>query len=180
MIATQRDVDLSAEERAKIRAASLAMPPFSDVERGLAKLKDAGFTLAVLTNSTLKSAKARLEQAGIDGYFEATLSADAVECYKPGAAAHKYAARELDVDLDEIRLVAAHAWDVEGAMRAGCKAAFIARPGKELNPKGSRPDIVGADLIRGADCYDTPRPRPLAPARMRAGHGHARSGRLSA
>ena len=48
--------------------------------------------------------------------------------------------------MDRLRLVAAHAWDVLGALRAGCAAAFIARPGKVLFPLGPQPDIVGPDF----------------------------------
>ena len=45
-----------------------------------------------------------------------------------------------------MRLVAAHAWDVSGALAAGCTAAFVARPGMVLSPLGPQPDIVGRDL----------------------------------
>jgi 2-haloacid dehalogenase len=47
-------------------------------------------------------------------------------------------------------LVAAHAWDVAGALRAGCRAAFTARPGMVLDPLAPRPDVVGADLAEVA------------------------------
>jgi hypothetical protein len=47
---------------------------------------------------------------------------------------------------DDKEAVAAHAWDVAGAARAGCATAFVARPGKVLNPLAERPAIVGADL----------------------------------
>jgi 2-haloacid dehalogenase len=43
--------------------------------------------------------------------------------------------------------LAAHTWDVTGAIRAGCAAAFVARPGMVLDPVGEQPDIVGADLV---------------------------------
>jgi 2-haloacid dehalogenase len=45
-----------------------------------------------------------------------------------------------------VRLIAAHAWDCAGAIAAGAKAAFVARPGMVLGPVGEQPDIVGADL----------------------------------
>ena len=38
-----------------------------------------------------------------------------------------------------------------GAMRAGCAAAFVARPGMVLNPLAKRPDVVGSDLREVAD-----------------------------
>jgi 2-haloacid dehalogenase len=50
------------------------------------------------------------------------------------------------VTIDQVRLVAAHAWDVAGAMRAGCAAAFVARPGQVLDPLAPTPDVVGRDL----------------------------------
>jgi 2-haloacid dehalogenase len=61
------------------------------------------------------------------------------------------AAESLGVKIDEIRLIAAHAWDVAGALRAGCSAAFVARPGMVLDPLVERPDVVGADLREVAD-----------------------------
>ncbi len=66
--------------------------------------------------------------------------------YKPAREAYEYAARELGVGTGDILLVAAHAWDVAGAMAAGCKAAFVQRPGKSLNPLGKKPDLVVTDL----------------------------------
>lgn len=46
----------------------------------------------------------------------------------------------------DVRLVAAHSWDVSGALAAGARAAFVARPGMVLSPLGPQPDIVGADI----------------------------------
>ena len=40
----------------------------------------------------------------------------------------------LGVELEEIRLVAAHGWDIAGALRAGCAAAFLNRIGKSAFP----------------------------------------------
>ena len=50
-----------------------------------------------------------------------------------------------------MRLVAAHSWDITGALSAGCRAAFVARPGMVLSPLGPRPDIVGPDLAAVAE-----------------------------
>jgi 2-haloacid dehalogenase len=55
-------------------------------------------------------------------------------------------ARELGVEASQLRMIAAHAWDVGGAMEAGCAAAFVARPGKALFPAFPKPDIIGHDL----------------------------------
>jgi len=60
-------------------------------------------------------------------------------------------AKELNVRTSDLRMVAAHAWDIIGAMQAGCAAAFVARPGKVLNPLLDEPDIVCPDLLAVAE-----------------------------
>jgi 2-haloacid dehalogenase len=70
---------------------------------------------------------------------------------KPAPEPYLLAAQRLGVPIGEVRLIAAHAWDVAGAARAGCATAFVARPGKILDPLVEAPDVVGADLSEVAD-----------------------------
>jgi 2-haloacid dehalogenase len=44
-------------------------------------------------------------------------------------------------------MVAAHAWDVQGAMNVGWHGVFVARPGKVFPSYGPQPDITGPDLL---------------------------------
>ena len=55
------------------------------------------------------------QNSGLRDYFEQMLSADAVRRLKPAPEPYRMAAEGLGVDVGEIRLVAAHAWDVAGA-----------------------------------------------------------------
>jgi 2-haloacid dehalogenase len=57
----------------------------------------------------------------------------------------------MQVSAGDIVLVAAHAWDVAGALRAGCAAAFVARRGMVLDPLAPEPRVVGDDLGAVAD-----------------------------
>ena len=107
--------------------------------------------LAALTNSTEQVARAQLEHAGLIGSFDLVLSADTVRRLKPAPEPYLMAAERLGVAIGEVRLVAAQAWDIAGAARAGCAAAFVARPGKVLDPLVERPEIIGADLAEVAD-----------------------------
>ena len=59
-------------------------------------------------------------------------------------------AAELSVETRDLRMVAAHAWDIVGAMQAGCMGAFVARPGKVRFPLGPQPDVEGPDLLNVA------------------------------
>lgn len=143
--------ELTADDRAAIHAAMRALPPHADVRPALDRLRATELRLAVLTNSTSASVQTQMHHAGLTDAFDAILSIDAVRRYKPAREAYAYAARRLGVGLDEIRLVAAHGWDVAGALRAGCRAAFVQRPEKALDPRGETPDIVAADLLDVAD-----------------------------
>ena len=146
MVAKRQGVDLSDEDKQRILGDMQELPPHPEVEDALGRLRDAGIRLAALTNSTQQVADAQIDNSGLRDYFEQVLSADTVQRLKPAPEPYRMAAESLGVEVGQVRLVAAHAWDVVGAMRAGCAAAFVARPGMVLNPLAARPDVVGADL----------------------------------
>jgi 2-haloacid dehalogenase len=151
MVASRRAVALSDKDRAAILGGLRAVPPHPDVRPALDRLAAARLRLATLTNSTPDAAEAQLSHAGLRDYFEQVLSVDRVRRLKPAPETYRLAASSLGVSLGEIRLVAAHGWDVAGALRAGCAAAFVSRPGRVLDPLAPRPDIVGPDLTAVAE-----------------------------
>ena len=114
-------------------------------------MREAGRRLAALTNSTEEVAEAQMANAGLSDLFEHVLSADNVRRLKPAPEPYHMAAERLGVQIGDVRLVAAHGWDVAGALRAGCAAAFVARPGQFLDPLAPRPDIIGPDLAAVAE-----------------------------
>jgi 2-haloacid dehalogenase len=151
MVAKRQGVDLSDEDKQRILGDMQELPPHPEVEDALGRLRDAGIRLAALTNSTQQVADAQIDNSGLRDYFEQVLSADTVQRLKPAPEPYRMAAESLGVEIGQVRLVAAHAWDVVGAMRAGCAAAFVARPGMVLNPLAARPGVVGTDLREVAD-----------------------------
>lgn len=151
MIAERQGVDLSDEDKQQIVSGLRTLPPHPEVKENLSRLRDAGIRLVALTNSTQQVADAQIDNSGLREYFEQVLSADAVKRLKPAPEPYHMAAERLGVEIGQIRLVAAHAWDVAGAIQTGCAAAFVARPGMVLNPIFERPDVVGADLREVAD-----------------------------
>lgn len=139
---------LDLPREADVIAGMKQLPAYPDVGPALDRLAD--FTLVALTNSPLDSATTALENAGIAGRFAMILSADDVRALKPRAEAYGHVATSLGVGLNEVRLVAGHGWDVAGALAAGCRAAFVRRPGEALIPLDPQPDIVGDDLVEVA------------------------------
>jgi 2-haloacid dehalogenase len=151
MTAERAAVRLTEGDREAVAAQMRQLPAHPEVPEALRRLRDAGLRLAALTNSTEQVARAQLEHAGLIDAFDLVLSADTVRRLKPAPEPYRMAADRLGVAVGETRLVAAHAWDVAGAARAGCATAFVARPGKVLDPLVERPEIVGPDLTEVAD-----------------------------
>ncbi len=149
MTAERQGVEVSDEDKQSIVGGLRELPPHPEVAESLDRLRDAGFRLATLTNSTQEVAEAQIRNSGLADRFEQVLSADTAKRLKPAPAPYRMAARTLGIPEHELRLVAAHAWDVAGALRAGCAAAFVAR--QPFDPLVERPDVVGKDLSEVAD-----------------------------
>lgn len=140
-------VEVTEGEAVEVIAGMEELPPHPDVVPALRQLTDAGYRLATLTNSALPVVTAQLDNAGLDAFFEAVLSVEEVRLFKPAPETYRFAAAQLGVPIGNLRLVAAHDWDVTGAIRAGARAAFVARRGATLGPLSETPDIVEPDLV---------------------------------
>lgn len=156
MVAARRGLELSEERATFVVSGMRELPPHPEVPAALRRLADAGFRLAALTNSTGEVAEAQLQHAGLAPLFEQILTGDSVRRLKPAREPYLMAAKRLEVTPEEVLLVAAHSWDVAGAMRAGCSAAFVARPGMVLDPLAPEPAVAGGDLeaVAGAVIRD--------------------------
>lgn len=151
MTAERYDRSLTDDERAQILSTVRRLPPHPDVPEGLTHLRDAGCTLVALSNGAPDTLHTQLAHADLTPFFEHILSADQVQRLKPAPAPYHLAADALGVDPSDMWFVAAHAWDIAGAMQVGCAAAFITRPGKVLDPLMPAPRIVAPDLRTAAN-----------------------------
>lgn len=151
MLAQRRGVTLPPDAADRVAATMRALPAHPEVPDALSRLRAGGHQLAALSNSPQDVEEAQLAHARLTDYFDAILSADTVRALKPRREPYELAARTFAVPSREVMLVAAHAWDVAGALAAGCRAAFVARPGMPRNPIDPEPDLVGADLGEIAD-----------------------------
>jgi 2-haloacid dehalogenase len=136
--------DLGALDAAMQRAA--AMDPFPEAKSALSMLLGARLHVGVLTNSTGRAADAALAAAGLRERFEVVIGSDEVQKFKPHPRVYQHAVKRVNVDPGEIALVAAHGWDVMGAMRAGLRGAWVARSERWLVPVVPEPDFRGGDL----------------------------------
>lgn len=151
LVASKAGVDLSVADAVNVVEGMRYLPPHPDVRPAISRLRDHGFRIATLTNSPPHLLAAQLANAEIADLFDTTMSVDPIRKFKPHPDTYRSGAQRLGVAIDEIRLVAAHDWDVTGAIRAGATAAFVARPGMVLSGASETPGIVGADLETVAD-----------------------------
>ena len=151
MTAAAHGVSLPPAERDGIMKGLVTLPAHPDILPSLDNLRAAGFRMVTLTNSAPAAVEQQLTNAGINSYFEKRISVDTIRRFKPAPEVYRLAASELGVEPAQMRLIAAHAWDVVGALRAGCRAAFVARLGKALYPLGDKPDIVATTMTGVAD-----------------------------
>jgi 2-haloacid dehalogenase len=151
MVARNNDIALVEGKAKEALKPILSLPAHPEVPEALARLKNSGFTLVTLTNSSNKAVEKQMANSGLKQYFERLLSIEDVGMYKPHSRVYHWAARKMGVGPAECMLVAAHGWDVAGAQWAGMQTAFLSRPGQQLYPLAGKPEIVAPDLAQVAD-----------------------------
>lgn len=150
MVARNNGVTLSQEAARKAMLPIRSLPPHPDVRSALDQLKQAGFRMVTLTNSSQAGVDAQIKNAELLDMFEVRLSIEDIQLFKPHRHVYKWAARKMGLPLEECMLVAAHGWDIAGALWAGWRAAFLSRPGAQLYPLAPAPEIAEPDLIAAA------------------------------
>ncbi|WP_211320045.1 haloacid dehalogenase type II [Dyadobacter jejuensis] len=147
MVAANNGITLSEKQSLEAILEPLrALPAHPEVKNALAALKKDGYKLVSFTNSSYKGVKTQFENAGLIEFFDDRLSIEDIGKFKPHADAYNWAARKMAVKPKECLLVAAHGWDIAGALWAGWRGAFVSRPGAQLYPLAPKPEMIGPDL----------------------------------
>ncbi len=150
-VATRFHASIGDGDTAHISGVFVTLPAHDDVLTGLHALHEAGFTVAALTNSPQETAESQLANAGIAGEFDRVMSVDMVGRFKPHRSVYEAAALQIDIETSDMVMVAAHDWDIAGAMAAGCDGAFIQRPGQAYSSAFPKPTMKARDITDAAD-----------------------------
>ena len=151
MVAKNHDVDLTPDQAKKAIAPIRSLAPHPDVDAAMAALNNAGFKLVTLTNSSAMGVEQQMKNSGLQKHLSDRLSVESVGYFKPHPHVYRWAARQMEVDVSECMLIAAHGWDIAGALWAGMRGAFLSRPGHQLYPLAPEPEINVANLQIAAD-----------------------------
>jgi len=151
MVAANNGVQLTEGAAQEAVSVISSLPAHPEVKEALGKLKKAGYTMVSLTNSSNKGVENQFKNAGLTDFFDQRLSIEDVGKYKPHSDVYDWAARKMGVHPSECMMIAAHGWDIAGAIWADWRGAFIARPGQQLYPLAPLPEINETDLLKIAE-----------------------------
>lgn len=141
-------VEFSDSDVERAMGAIRGLEAAEGAEEACRSLTQAGWTVLALTNGSEDMTNHLLERAGIRNNFEAVLSCDSIGTSKPHPDVYDMAKKHA---TGELWMVAAHAWDVAGAARAGLKTVWISAKEKEYQSIYPEPDAVATDLAEAAE-----------------------------
>ncbi|MFE6997192.1 haloacid dehalogenase type II [Microbacterium sp. NPDC057659] len=143
-------------------AARVGVPALTTVTRSLPAWDDSAHEVARLAQHVtvlgLSNADAATLQAlgrHADLRWHRAVSAERVAAYKPDAAVYRAAIDDAAVPPSRILMVAAHAWDLRGAARAGMRTAYVPRPGGDAPMSDDRFDGSFGTLAELVDAVVT-------------------------
>ena len=156
MVGANNNIEISEKEAKNVIINSLrGLPAHPEVKESLELLKQNGYKLVSFTNSSNIGIQKQFESAGLTNYFDARLSVEDIGKFKPFSDTYAWAARKMGIKPEDCMLIAAHGWDVAGALWAGWRASFISRPGQQLFPIAPKTEIAESDLRKVAEILIT-------------------------
>ncbi len=127
---------LSDEAVEHVLAGFRELPPHPDVEPALMALARARIPAYGFTHGTESVACDALDKAGLRTYLRDVFSTERIHSFKPPARVYHWACQRVELAPEKVALVAAHSWDLHGAVRAGLIGGLATRL------EGAVPDVV--------------------------------------
>jgi 2-haloacid dehalogenase len=134
-------LELTAERMEALMGEYLMLSLYPDVAGALQRIK----VKAILSNGSPDMLEPLVRQSGLG--FDAVLSVDPLQVYKPAPQVYALAVEKLKVDRASIGFVSSNCWDALGANSFGFRVYWINRGGAPLDRLGFAPERV----VKGLD-----------------------------
>jgi 2-haloacid dehalogenase/putative hydrolase of the HAD superfamily len=127
------------------------MPPFPEVVETLRRLKEAGFRLAIVSNTDDEIIAGNVAQLG--GYIDRVITAQQAKAYKPSPRIFEHAWRLLDIEKDQlVHICASPHLDLVAARDMRFSAVWVdrgtgRRPLAGYEPAAVVPDLAGVPKL---------------------------------
>jgi 2-haloacid dehalogenase len=141
---------LSEPEIADLSNAWRRLDPWPDTVDGLQRLK-AGLVISPLSNGSFATLTSMAKRAALP--WDCIITTELRQTFKPEREAYLLAPTLLDLQPDQVMLVAAHDSDLRGAQAAGLHTALVPRPlewgprAEPLPPPDPSFDHVATDFV---------------------------------
>ena len=141
---------LPEESVAYMNRAWHRLSPWPDTVEGLTLMKK-DHIVGTLSNGNLSLLVSLAKYGGLP--WDCVLSTGMFGTYKPNPEVYLGAVKMLDAEPGDVMMVAAHAYDVDGAREAGLRTAYVFRPDEFGPGKGEDPgdtsrfDIVASSFV---------------------------------
>lgn len=133
-------VELSDEVKAHMMQGYYELQAYSTLKKGLGELKKQ-YRLAILSNADPAMLNSAAVFNEIDHFFDAILSVDSLQQFKPIPAVYQLAPNALALQPNEVAFVSSNTWDVTGAKSFGLFTIWLNRNNATMETLGYAPDI---------------------------------------
>ncbi|MFL5990781.1 MAG: haloacid dehalogenase type II [Rubrobacteraceae bacterium] len=144
---------LSCAEKDHFNRVWHRLDPWPDAVEGLTRLRQQ-YIIAPLSNGNVALLTNMARRAGLP--WDLVLSAELVRHYKPDPETYLMPSLLLDLEPEQVMMVAAHVYDLRSARNNGLRTAYVPRPlefgpGVEAEPPDPAFDLVAGDFVELAD-----------------------------
>src|ERR671910_1182844 len=144
---------LSCAEKDHFNRVWHRLDPWPDAVEGLTRLRQR-YIIAPLSNGNVALLTNMARRAGLP--WDLILSAELVRHYKPDPETYLMPPLLLDLEPEQVMMVAAHVYDLRSARNNGLRTAYVPRPlefgpGVEAEPPDPAFDLVARDFVELAD-----------------------------
>jgi 2-haloacid dehalogenase len=140
-----------SELRSRLMNSYLTMSAYPEVPNVLRRLKAADMRLAVLSNGSPAMLDAAIAGAGIAGEFDAVLSVEEVQVYKPHPSVYRLACERLNLTASRICFLSSNGWDAYSAKAFGFHVLWCNRLAQAPEQIPQTPDAQIATLAELPD-----------------------------
>ena len=137
--------------RARLMDLYLSLKAYPEVSEALQRLKAGGLKLAILSNGTPAMLAAAAANAGIAEMFDAILSVEEVQVYKPHPQVYALACERLNLRAEQICFLSSNGWDAYSAKAFGFRVLWCNRFGQAPERIPETPD---AQIVTLAEVPD--------------------------
>ncbi len=144
-VLAEQGLDATPKAKAALFDRMKRLPPRPDARQAFELIAGAGLRILAVSNGARTATQSLLKNGGLDDLVAHVVSVEDVKLFKPQRGVYDRAVRVAGVKARRVALVAAHAWDINGAKAAGLTTAYLSAD-QPFSPVMRKPDVEALSL----------------------------------